>query len=242
MKKLIKGTISILLTMALSMPVFSMAACAEDVPVVEVPVTIGISSSYKPTEDYKVVLKAVDADCPMPEGSTDGTYTMTVSGAKTQNLGKIAFPKLGIYHYTIHQEKGTHSRGTYDSTVYKMTVSVTNAANGGLEATTIVYVNNVNEKSGSASFSNSYTKSSGGGGGGGSSSSSGGATTVGGPGVTEIADPEVPTTTILPFDIPLALPQTGTLWWLVPILALAGIMMFVVGFVKGRRNSEDEEI
>lgn len=85
-----------------------------------------------------------------------------------------------------------------------------------------------------------YSDSSSGGGGGGSHS--GGGSTTGGPGVTEIADPEVPTTTILPFDIPLALPQTGTLWWLVPILALAGIMMFVVGFVKGRRNSEDEEI
>ncbi|MGN0372375.1 MAG: Spy0128 family protein [Enterocloster sp.] len=243
MKKICKGAISILLTVALSLPVFSMAACAEEVPVVEVPVTIGITSSYQPTEDYRVVLTAVDADCPMPEGSTDGTYTGTVSGAGTNTLCRIACPKLGIYHYTIHQEQGTNSRGTYDNTVYKMTVSVTNAANGGLETTTIVYVNNVNDKSGSASFSNSYSSSSNS-----HSGSSGGGSSSGGrasinTNITETAPPlglVDPITEIA--DIPLAaLPQTGTLWWLVPILALAGVMMFAVGFYRVRRSNDEEE-
>ncbi len=73
--------------------------------------------------------------------------------------------------------------------------------------------------------------SSGGGGGGGG----GGGTPGGGPG-----SPSTPTTTILPFDVPLALPQTGTLWWLVPILAIGGIGMFLIG-MKRRKENEDEE-
>lgn len=81
--------------------------------------------------------------------------------------------------------------------------------------------------------------SSGGGGGGGSSS--GGGSTSGGPGAVVIQDSEVPTATILPFDIPLALPQTGTLWWLVPILAIAGIVMFFGGVLKSRKKNEGEE-
>lgn len=86
-----------------------------------------------------------------------------------------------------------------------------------------------------------YSSGSGGGGGGSSSGPSGGSTT-GGPGATVIPDAPVPTTTILPFDVPLALPQTGTLWWLVPILATAGIGMCLGGMVKRRKNKEDEEI
>ncbi len=62
----------------------------------------------------------------------------------------------------------------------------------------------------------------------------------GGPGVT-IDEGDVPTTTILPFDVPLALPQTGTLWWLVPVLAIAGIMIFLGGVIKGRKSKDDEE-
>lgn len=76
-------------------------------------------------------------------------------------------------------------------------------------------------------------------GGGGSSGGPGGpegSGSSGGPGVSE-------TTTILPFEIPLAaLPQTGTLWWLVPILAALGIAIFFVGMLRGRKNKEDEEI
>lgn len=82
--------------------------------------------------------------------------------------------------------------------------------------------------------------STGGGGVGGSSSSGGGGSSSGGPGAAEISDSDTPLATILPFDIPLALPQTGTLWWLVPILAIAGIVMFVGGTVKNRRKDEEE--
>ncbi len=70
--------------------------------------------------------------------------------------------------------------------------------------------------------------SSGGGGGGGGGSSGGGP----GESTTEI---------ILPFEIPLALPQTGTLWWLVPILAIAGGILMIGGRKKQKENEHSED-
>ena len=68
----------------------------------------------------------------MPEGTEDGVYKMTVSGEGVKEFPEIVFPKVGIYEYTIHQEKGTHTRGTYDETVYNVTIFVTNTEDGGL--------------------------------------------------------------------------------------------------------------
>lgn len=247
MKKILKGALAALLTIALTIPMFSMAAVAEETPSVEIPVTIHLSGSVPSTkEDLAVVLTAADAACPMPENAVDGVYKMTINGEVTQNMAPITFSKVGIHHYTIHQEPGTKTKGTYDETVYDMTIYVTNAETGGLETTVVLHLDGVEAKPGKVEFTNSYRSSGGGGGGstggGGDPTSGGGGTPGGGPGTTTITEAETPTTTILPFDVPLALPQTGTLWWLVPILAVAGIVMFLVGMAKGRKKTEDDEI
>lgn len=246
MKKILKKAASILLTVALSVAIVPMAAFAEEPVKLELPVTISISSSYKPSvaEKLKVVLTAEDDDCPMPVGSENGTYSMTIAGEGTQKLGAISYSKTGVYHYKVHQEAGTHTRGTYDSTVYHVTVYVTNAENGGLETTTVSYIDSASGKQGDVAFSNSYRKSSGGSSGGGGGNPSGDGSTAGGPGsATEITEGVPPLTVIPENEIALPmLPQTGTLWWIVPILALAGIVMFLVGFCKDRRSSDDEEI
>lgn len=52
------------------------------------------------------------------------------------------------------------------------------------------------------------------------------------PGV-EIEDPDVPLV-----DLP-ELPQTGLLWWPVPVLAVAGVVMILVGLVRRRDGSYD---
>ena len=242
MKKILKGALAALLTIALTIPMFSMAAVAGETPSVEIPVTIHLNGSVPSTkEDLVVVLTAADAACPMPESAVDGVYKMTVTGAVTQNMAPITFSKVGIHHYTIHQEPGKKTKGNYDGAVYDMTIYVTNAETGGLETTVVLHLDGVEAKPGKVEFTNSY-RSSGGGGGGGGSTGGGGGTPGGGPGTTTITEAETPTTTILPFDVPLALPQTGTLWWLVPILAVAGIVMFLVGIAKGRKKTEDDEI
>lgn len=253
MKRIVRNIFFVLLMGLWTASMVSMAGAAE-VPTVEVPVSIGISSSYKPAEEYKVTLTAGDGNCPMPEGAVDGAYTATFSGAGEYTLCSISYPQLGIYNYTIRQEQGSHSRGTYDATQYNMRVAVTNAENGGLAAAMIVYVDNVNQKSGSASFTNSYRSSSNGSGGNGGGGGRGnGGSSSGGPGV--VADP---LTEIDPGDVPLsdgvgelvpileniiplsALPKTGDttnlmLWLTLMLISAGGLAGLAV--VKKRMDS-----
>ena len=250
MKKILKGAVSILLMAALSIPMFSMAAMgaeATEVPVVQVPVTLELTGYKLSTpEELNVVLTAEDKRNPMPEGSTDGVYNLKVAAAGQYTLGPIAFPNLGIYQYTIRQTAGTNAKGQYDSNLYRMIIYVTNAQTGGRETTVVVYKNQDTAKSENIVFTNNYTGGGGssGGGGGGGGSSSGSTSTV----VTQIIDEAPPLspmdtlTGIMEGEIPLAaLPKTGTLWWLVPLLALGGIVMFGAGVYKSRRNRHEEE-
>ena len=42
-------------------------------------------------------------------------------------------------------------------------------------------------------------------------------------------------------DVPLAtLPQTGQLWWPVPLLAASGMMLLLLGLIWNRRGRSDE--
>lgn len=245
MKKFFKGALSFLMTMALTIPVFSMTAFAQEAATLEIPITIELTGKVPSTpENLAVVLTAKETGNPMPEGAADGTYTMTVAGSVTQNFPMITYTRTGIYHYTIHQEKGTNTKGTYDTNQYYITVSVTNVENGAdaLAAAFVVHAgtDETQPKSGEIKFANSY-KSSGGGGGGGNSGGGGGGNPGGGPGVTTtIEDGEPPLTTILPFDVPLALPQTGTLWWLAAALAAVGGVLFLGGFIKNRKQEDDD--
>ena len=44
-------------------------------------------------------------------------------------------------------------------------------------------------------------------------------------------------------DVPLSpgLPQTGTLWWPVPFLTMGGLVLFLLGWVDGRRNRREQD-
>ncbi|MDO4269275.1 MAG: hypothetical protein Q4C73_12450, partial [Eubacteriales bacterium] len=37
------------------------------------------------------------------------------------------------------------------------------------------------------------------------------------------------------------LPQTGMLWWPVPILAVSGLLLFAFGWTRSQRGEDDEE-
>ena len=51
---------------------------------------------------------------------------------------------------------------------------------------------------------------------------------------TDIQDPATPT------DAASRLPQTGQLWWPVPILAVAGIAFFSIGWLRSRKDESEE--
>lgn len=136
----------------------ALPAYAAELPEVSVPVTISLSGTLPhPAEDYTVVLKADDGAYPMPDGTVDETYTMTITGEDTKNFPAITYDRVGIYTYTIYQAAGTNKKCTYDDTVYALTVTITNKADySGLEATAVLYPDSDGEKLPGAEFENKY--------------------------------------------------------------------------------------
>ena len=136
----------------------ALPAYAAELPEVSVPVTISLSGTLpRPAEDYTVVLKADDAAYPMPEGTVDGTYTMTITGEYTKNFPSVTYDRVGVYTYTVYQVAGTNKKCTYDDTVYALKVTITNKADySGLEATAVLYPDTDGEKLTGAEFANKY--------------------------------------------------------------------------------------
>lgn len=110
------------------------AALAAQAPAkVHQAVEIRLSGSLpSPRETFTVVMKALDENNPMPGGKTGGVSEIKIKGEKkTGNVGTFStmtFDHVGKYQYEIRQKPGKHPRGTYDKTVYTMTVTVTNSA------------------------------------------------------------------------------------------------------------------
>jgi pilin isopeptide linkage protein len=106
-----------------------------DYVIVDPPVEKRISGD-KPSANSTFVfyLKADNTSYPMPEGSTNGIRTVTVTGAGSEDFGNITYTQAGTYTYTVYEKAGSASGYTYDSTVYHMTVVVTESG-GKLSAT-----------------------------------------------------------------------------------------------------------
>ncbi len=108
-------------------------------------------------EDYIVKLKAEDVTNPMPKNSENGEFTLKVSGASSIGLPEIVYDKVGIYTYTIWQEKGENEEVIYDERVYELKVQVTNAEyEDGLETVIILNKNDEAEKQLNVEFINQY--------------------------------------------------------------------------------------
>lgn len=108
------------------------AFAAQEPAKVHQEVEIRLSGSLpNPRETFTVVMKALDDRNPMPGGATGGTCELKIKGEKkTGNTGTfptMTFDHIGVYKYEIWQKPGKHPRGTYDDTVYTMTVQITNS-------------------------------------------------------------------------------------------------------------------
>ncbi len=157
MKNKISGIFSLALT-ALLLLSASVSAFATETPEVIIPVSVSLSGAVPETaEDYTVVMKADDSSFPMPNGTESDEYELTVTGEGKANFPSISYNHVGVYTYTISEEKGTNEKCTYDSTVYSLTVYITNAEDGnGLEATAVLYSSLGGDKLDTAEFINSY--------------------------------------------------------------------------------------
>jgi len=158
MRKKIKSGIALFFAMLLCFSVFFTVAYAAEVSSEAIPVTVELSGSLPTTpEDFVIVLKPDSGEYPMPEGSADGAYKATITGAGSADLPKITFTKPGVYTYTVSQEAGTNTKCTYDSTIYHLQFVVTNGE-GGMETAIIIYTADPTEKLDAIVFKNEYEK------------------------------------------------------------------------------------
>lgn len=160
MKRKYLRTLAMLLIFPLVFIMLVPTISASSLPSLKLPVTVKLSGR-PPTEDedYTIVLKADNPEYPMPEGSVDESYNMTIQGEGSKELPEINFSSVGVYTYTISQLAGVNELASYDDKVYNLVVFVTNAKNGsGLEITVNLYLLGEKEKQYELLFLNNYEK------------------------------------------------------------------------------------
>lgn len=158
MRKNIKNLTITLLILVMYLMMMTPPVLAAELPITKIKFSVSLEGTL-PTkaEEFTVNLKADDINNPMPEGTVNEIYSMTVDGEDTKSFPEMTFSRVGVYNYTIWQEKGNNVDCTYDNSIYNLIVYVTNKENGdGLEATSVLYKGNETEKLDEASFHNIY--------------------------------------------------------------------------------------
>ena len=157
MRMRFKRLMPLLIFSILCLTIGSPAVLAAENPSLELGVTVNLSGTLPAEpEDFLIKLTADEIGNPMPEGTLTDVYTLTVTGEGTATFPKITYPKVGIYKYRIWQQPGLDPNGYYDTTLYHLTVYVTNAVGGGMEITTVLYKDDETEKSPEVIFENRY--------------------------------------------------------------------------------------
>lgn len=86
-------------------------------------------------DTFDVQLKAIDG-APMPSGAKDGVLVKRLTkDVREIAFGEIQYPAVGTYTYEISEVPGNLAGITYSQVVYTVSVEVTDAGNGKLEAT-----------------------------------------------------------------------------------------------------------
>lgn len=214
MKKRIQNIVMALLMLVMSLNAFAPAVYAAEALNVEIPVSVVLDGEVpQEAEEFHIKWKAQDSLSPMPEGSTDGVYTVEITGAGEASVPAMIYSKVGIYSYTAWQEPGSGDLGHYDSTVYKVKVYVTNAEDGsGLEYTVLAYLEDESKKLEKIQFLNTYD-------------------------APPVEEPDEP----IEEEIPPVnnVVQTGQLNWPVPILITLGAIMLIMGMALRRKRKDN---
>lgn len=157
-----KQFVAAMFLIMLSLMLFGSALAAQEPAKVDREVVITLSGSLpSPRETFTVVMEALDDKNPMPGGQVGGTYEIEIKGEKKKgNSGwfpTMTFVRPGEYQYKVWQEPGNHPRGTYDDTVYTMTVLVMNSTDfSKLEAIVVFNDDEGGPKPDNDLFHNSY--------------------------------------------------------------------------------------
>lgn len=148
MKRRFVNKITVLLVFTLLLSAFTSIVFAEEAPGVELPVTVSLSGTPPPSDSkYVIILEAESPEYPMPEGSVDGKYELSMTGASTTKFPEIEFTSPGVYTYKIYQSKDINDYYSYDDRVYNLIIDVTSKGPGvGLETSVILYLTGETEK------------------------------------------------------------------------------------------------
>jgi len=123
--------------------------------------TVTGNPSTASTFTFQLVAK--DLSNPMPEGSSNGIKTVSVTGSGQAVFGTWSYTAEGTYYYTVSEENSGASNYVYDSAIYTITDTV--SAGDGQLAVTRVITNSSSKQVTSYAFINTYKTGGGGGGG-----------------------------------------------------------------------------
>lgn len=210
MRKIVRSITIILLVSIMFMISCNFFVCASQAVSVEVPIAVTVGGDVgQATETYVIKWQAEESGNPMPLGSVENVYTLTMQEPQKVTLPAITYSKTGIYTYTVWQEKGVNQLADYDSTVYCVNVYVTNAEDSeGLVCTVLAYEKSESKKLNEITFHNTYEY----------------------PPVEKPEDPPVEEK----IDI---LIQTGQQNVPIPFLMIAGVIILIIGVkLLGKRN------
>ncbi len=155
MKRKLSSVIAVIMLMLLAVSTADVYAAEEKALSIEVPAEVILSGPVLDSKDtFTIELDAETSGAPLPEGAKDGSFSDSVEGAGLLKF-RMEYSSVGIYSYTIKQLKGDNADCTYDTAEYTLTVYVTVAKDGTVEATTVLEDRDGN-KTDTAVFKNTY--------------------------------------------------------------------------------------
>lgn len=147
-----KQKIALLLSLLLMLVLLPLRASAEDYScTASIPVRVSLTGEI----DTEFVIRiSTEEEAPMPEEDA-----LKIRGSGKATFGAITYTEPGDYHYTVVQQEGEEPYLTYDDTVYRVTVRVTNADEGGLVPEIWAVKDQQTEKTAELLFANLYDPS-----------------------------------------------------------------------------------
>ena len=122
---------------------------------VDPPVRKIVSGAPAANSVFTFELKAGNASWPMPAGSVNGVKTLTIEGSGVKDFGTWIYYNTGVYTYTVYEVNAAERGYTYDTEVYTITDTVTDA-NGQLVNSRVVR-NSANVQVETMAFVNQYS-------------------------------------------------------------------------------------
>lgn len=135
MKK--KMIITAILIMVIGICTFNTVNAAYMVDSMQIPIKTIINLADDESEDkinvvlenenFSYVLTPITDGAPLPTGSQNGKWNITVKGDyRDYSIASIRFSRPGIYEYKFEQIPGTNENMQYDNMVYKLIYDVSN--------------------------------------------------------------------------------------------------------------------